>query len=69
MEFAPSMRGDGHGMQHMKPIGTPGRTNHQQGHGSTTMLADAGYGPPASGNKKYKIPPKIFHKSNQSAYS
>ena len=39
------MRGE-HGMQHMKPIGTPGRPNHQ-GHGSTTMLADAGYGPPA----------------------
>ena len=52
MEFAPSMRGD-HGMQHMKPIGTPGhgsmgRPNHHgSGHGSTTMLADAGYGPPA----------------------
>lgn len=46
MEFAPSMRGD-HSMQHMKPIGTPGRPNH--GHGSTTMLADAGYGPPSGG--------------------
>merc|ERR1719273_2654921 len=33
----------------MKPIGTPGRPNHQQGHGSTTMLADAGYGPPGGG--------------------
>lgn len=46
MEFAPGMRGDGsgHGMQHMKPIGTPGRPNHQ-GHGSSTMLADSGYGP------------------------
>ena len=48
MEFAPSMRGADHGMQHMKPIGTPGRTNHQ-GHGSSTMLADAAYGPPTGG--------------------
>ena len=43
MEFAPSMRGD-HGMQHMKPIGTPGRGNIP-GHGSNPMLADPGYGP------------------------
>ena len=61
MEFAPpSMRGDGvHGMQHMKPIGTPGRPppNHQgQGHGSNTMLADAGYGPPGGGILKKPCP-------------
>jgi hypothetical protein len=43
MEFAPGMRGE-HGMQHMKPIGTPGRQSHQS-HGSTTMLADQAYGP------------------------
>ena len=59
MEFAPSMRGD-HGMQHMKPIGTPGRPNHQ-GHGSSTMLADAAYGPPTGGILKKPGPYGSMH--------